>query len=127
MIKGTVCGIRVEEVKDELPSPGSQPQPAAEKPAVSTAFHSTSAPTPATASPDQSAAPASTEERGWFTGLVKKLFSSLPEQPQEEPAKEETKPEPEEEKEQRSKIKESKQNRQSSIINFQSSSTESAS
>jgi ribonuclease E len=86
--------LHVEEVKDELPSPGSQAQPAAEKPAVSTAFHSTSAPTPATTSPAQPAAPASTEERGWFTGLVKKLFSSLPEQAQEEPPKEETKPAP---------------------------------
>ena len=86
--------LHVEEVKDELPSPGSQPQPAAEKPAVSTAFHSTSAPTSATASPAQPTAPASTEERGWFTGLVKKLFSSLPEQAQEEPPKEETKPAP---------------------------------
>ncbi len=82
--------LHVEEVKDELPSPGSQPQPAAEKPAVSTAFHSTSAPQPAASA--QPAVAKSSEERGWFTGLVKKLFSSDAEQVQE--PQEEVKPAP---------------------------------
>jgi len=82
--------LHVEEVKDELPSPGSQPQPAAEKPAVSTTFHTTSAPLPAASA--QPAAANSSEERGWFTGLVKKLFSSESEQVQE--AQEEAKPAP---------------------------------
>lgn len=68
--------LHVEEVKDELPSPGSQPQPAAEKPAVSTAFHSTSAPPSPAIAAAQVAGSSSTEERGWFTGLVKKLFGS---------------------------------------------------
>jgi ribonuclease E len=88
--------LHVEEITDELPSPGSHPQPAAEKPAVGTTFHSTSAPAsaPAPASTSPAAVPASTEERGWFTGLIKKLFNSVPEQPQAEPVKEETKPAP---------------------------------
>ena len=86
--------LHVEEVTDELPSPGSHPQPAAEKPAVGTTFHSTSAPASAPASTSPAAVPASTEERGWFTGLIKKLFNSVPEQPQAEPVKEETKPAP---------------------------------
>jgi ribonuclease E len=78
--------LHVEEVKEELPMPGSQPQPAAEKPAVSTVFHSTSAPpSPAIASAHV-ADSSSSEERGWFTGLVKKLFSNKEQvqQPQEE-------------------------------------------
>ena len=82
--------LHVEEVKEELPSPGSKPQPAAEKPAVSTTFHSTSAPQPAASS--QPAVAKSSEERGWFTGLVKKLFSSDAEQVQE--IQEEAKPAP---------------------------------
>jgi ribonuclease E len=86
--------LHVEEVTDELPSPGSHPQPAAEKPVVGTTFHSTSAPASAAASTSPAAVPASTEERGWFTGLIKKLFNSVPEQPQAEPVKEETKPAP---------------------------------
>ncbi len=84
--------LHVEEVKEELPMPGIQPQPAAEKPAVSTVFHSTSAPpSPAIASAhvvDSS----TSEERGWFTGLVKKLFSSSKEEVQE--PQEEEKPAP---------------------------------
>ena len=83
--------LHVEEVKDELPSPGSQPQPAAEKPAVSPVFHSTSAPPAAPAPAGQTPASASSEERGWFAGLVKKLFSGPPEQVQEEAPPEETK------------------------------------
>lgn len=68
--------LDMEAIKNELPLPGSQPQPAAaEKPAVSPVFHATSAPTSAAAAPAQPAA-SSTEERGWFTGLVKKLFSN---------------------------------------------------
>lgn len=87
--------LHVEEVKDELPSPGSQPQPAAEKPAVSPVFHSTSAPPAAPEPAVQTPATASNEERGWFAGLVKKLFSGPPEQVQEEAPQEETKkPEP---------------------------------
>jgi len=82
--------LHVEEVKEELPSPGTQPQPAAEKPAVSTAFHSTSAPQSAASAPPVVAK--SSEERGWFTGLVKKLFSSDAEQVQE--IQEEAKPAP---------------------------------
>ena len=80
--------LHVEEVKKELPSPGSQPQPAAEKPAVSTAFHSTSAPPSPAIAPAQVAGTSSTEERGWFTGLVKKLFGNEPSQV-EEPQQEE--------------------------------------
>lgn len=86
--------LHVEEIKDELPAPGSQPQPAAEKPAVTTAFHSTSAPLAAPATSAQPAEPSPREERGWFTGLVKKLFSSIPEQPQAEDTQEEKTPAP---------------------------------
>lgn len=87
--------LHVEEVKDELPSPGSQPQPAAEKPAVSPVFHSTSAPPAAPAPAGQTPASSTSEERGWFAGLVKKLFSGPPEQGKEEAPQEETKkPEP---------------------------------
>jgi ribonuclease E len=86
--------LHVEEVKNELPSPGSQPQPAAEKPAVSTTFHSSVVP-PAS-SPAVAQGSSTTEERGWFTGLVKKLFSSDTEQAQE--TQEETKPAPQQRK-----------------------------
>ncbi len=65
--------LQIEEIKNESAVPGDQPQPAAEKPAVSTEFHRTSAPLPAAAA--QSSATTANEERGWFTGLVKKLFS----------------------------------------------------
>ncbi len=86
--------LHVEEVQNELPSPGSQPQPAAEKPAVSTTFHSSVVPS---ASPPAAAQDSSTtEERGWFTGLVKKLFSSDTEQA--EAPKEEAKPAPQQRK-----------------------------
>jgi ribonuclease E len=66
--------LHAEEEKDELlPSPGIPPQPAAEKPAVSMAFHTTSSPV----SPVTPVAPTKTvEEQGWFTSLVKKLFSN---------------------------------------------------
>ncbi len=86
--------LHVEEVQNELPSPGSQPQPAAEKPAVSTTFHSSVVPpaSPPAAAQDSS----TTEERGWFTGLVKKLFSSDTEQA--EAPKEEAKPAPQQRK-----------------------------
>jgi len=86
--------LHVEEVKNELPSPGSQPQPAAEKPAVSTTFHSSVVP-PAS-SPAVAQGSSTTEERGWFTGLVKKLFSSDTEKTEE--PKEETKPAPQQRK-----------------------------
>jgi len=81
--------LQIEEIKNESPAPGNQPQPAAEKPAVSTAFHSTSA--PPSAAPAQSAAANGSEERGWFTGLVKKLFSGNEAEVIEE-AKEEARP-----------------------------------
>ncbi|GMR06461.1 MAG: Rne/Rng family ribonuclease [Gammaproteobacteria bacterium] len=82
--------LQIEEIKNESPVPGNQPQPAAEKPAVSTEFHSTSAPPPS-AAPAQSAAANGSEERGWFTGLVKKLFSGSEAEVVED-AKEETRP-----------------------------------
>ena len=81
--------LHIEEIKNEAPVPGTQPQPAAEKPAVSTSFHSTSAPMPtATAQPASSGG---NEERGWFTGLVKKLFTGNEAEVVEE-KKEEAKP-----------------------------------
>jgi ribonuclease E len=89
--------LHVEEVQNELPAPGSQPQPAAEKPAVSTTFHSSVVPSsspPATATaPDTK----TNEGQGWFTGLVKKLFSSDAEQTPAE-TQEETKPAPQQQR-----------------------------
>ncbi|MFW2441089.1 MAG: Rne/Rng family ribonuclease [Arenicellales bacterium] len=81
--------LHIEEIKNEAPVPGNLPQPAAEKPAVSTAFHSTTA--PSSTAPAQPAAVNGSEERGWFTGLVKKLFSGNEAEVVEE-TKEETRP-----------------------------------
>ncbi|MEA1890940.1 MAG: Rne/Rng family ribonuclease [Pseudomonadota bacterium] len=83
--------LQIEEIKNEAPVPGKQAQPAAEKPAVSTAFHSKSA--PLTAAPTPAVAAKGSEERGWFTGLVKKLFSGNENEVAEEP-KQESKPAP---------------------------------
>ncbi len=87
--------LHIEEIKNETPVPGEQVQPAAEKPAVSAAFHSSSAPqaqAQASASTPSIATLKNNEERGWFTGLVKKLFSGSKEEAVVEEAKEETKP-----------------------------------
>ena len=92
--------LQIEEIKNELPAPGNQPQPAAEKPAVNTEFHGTSAPPSAT--PAQSAAANGSEERGWFTGLVKKLFSGSEAEIVEE-VKEETRPAEQRKRQQRNR------------------------
>ncbi|NOY15442.1 MAG: Rne/Rng family ribonuclease [Gammaproteobacteria bacterium] len=66
--------LEIDNIKNETPAPGNQLQPAAEKPAVNTAFHGTSVPPSAVPAQSTSTVNAG-EEPGWFAGLVKKLFS----------------------------------------------------